>query len=132
KIAQLLNSCSLNPNLFLVNRYCILGEVNMKYLFTRNKFGFREQEFSNWAIFEGLMIVSGLVIVMPIISKLFKFSDPLAGALAALGRLTSRAFIAFGTGPEYLYIGKRKVCKRAKEIAFDVNSEILILTLKLL
>ena len=77
----------------------------MKYLFTRNKFNWREQEFSNWVIFDSLMVVVGLFVAMPIFSKLFKFSDPFSGVLAALGRFTSRSFYAFAPSSGYLYAG---------------------------
>jgi hypothetical protein len=83
------------------------GEINMKYLFTRNRFNWREQQFSTWVIFEALMVVTGLFVVLPVFSKLFKFSDPFSGILAALGRLVSRLFYAFAPNSAYLYVGKQ-------------------------
>lgn len=77
----------------------------MKYLFTRNKFKWREQEFSAWVIFEAIMLMVGIGIVMPIVSKLFKFSDPCAGAFASFCRLCSRAIYALAPTPQVLYIG---------------------------
>lgn len=80
------------------------GEANMKYLFTRNKFQFREQQFSAWTIFDALMLVVGLTVVMPITSKLLRLSDTLAGGVASMGRAASRACIALAPSSNYLYI----------------------------
>jgi len=77
----------------------------MKYLFTRTKFSWREQEFSTWTIVESVIAVTGLTLVMPIFSKLLKLSDPCAGALGALTRASSRLCYALGPEAKFLYIG---------------------------
>jgi len=77
----------------------------MKYLFTRNRFQWREQQFTLWTVFDSIMIVVGLTVILPILSKLFKLSDPLGGAIAAVGRLASRLMIALAPNSDYLYVG---------------------------
>jgi hypothetical protein len=78
----------------------------MKYLFTRNRFQWREQQFTWWTVFDSTMTVAGLTIVLPIVSKVLKFSDPFSGAIAALGRTASRVCIALAPSSDYLYYGK--------------------------
>lgn len=82
------------------------GEINMKYLFTRNRFQWREQEFSAWTTFEGLMIIIGLIILLPIFNSIFKFSDPFSGSIASFGRFISKICITFAPSSIYLYAGK--------------------------
>jgi len=78
----------------------------MKYLFTRNKFNWREQQFSYWVIFESTMVVVGIAIVMPIVSKLLRLSDPATGLFAAISRISSKAIYAFAPTSRVLYLGK--------------------------
>ncbi|ODN04335.1 Thymic stromal cotransporter [Orchesella cincta] len=80
------------------------GELNMKYLFTRTKFHWREQQFSVWTIVDACVVVLGLFIMMPVFSKVFKFSDTFSGAVAALTRAVSKLCIALATDSQYLFI----------------------------
>ena len=77
----------------------------MKYLFTRNKFQWREQQFSIWTIADAVVVVLGLTIVMPIFSKILKISDPLGGAIAALARGSSRLCVALAPQSKFLFLG---------------------------
>jgi hypothetical protein len=81
------------------------GESSMKYLFTRNKFGWREQEFSVWTIFEAAMAVLGLTVIMPLLNKVLKLSDPLLGLVGAFSRMSSRLCYALAPTSTFLYIG---------------------------
>jgi len=77
----------------------------MKYLFTRNKFEWKELEFSYWTIFDGLMIVVGLTCAMPLFSKIFKFSDAFSGVCAAFFRSAAKLCIALAPNGNFLYLG---------------------------
>ena len=84
----------------------------MKYLFTRNKFQWREQQFSIWTIADAVVVVLGLTIVMPIFSKILKISDPLGGAIAALARGSSRLCVALAPQSKFLFLGNLLLFKR--------------------
>ncbi|CAG7818478.1 unnamed protein product [Allacma fusca] len=81
------------------------GESSMKYLFTRNKFSWREQQFSLWTIVEAAVGVIGLTAVMPLCNKILKLSDPLLGVIGAFSRISSRLCYALAPTSDYLYVG---------------------------
>lgn len=81
----------------------------MKYLFVRSKFQWREHQFSIWTIADGCVIVAGLLVVMPIFGKLFKFSDTFSGGVGAFARGISKLSIGLAPESKFLFIGKSKV-----------------------
>lgn len=80
-------------------------ERNYTFLYTKYKFGWKTKEFSNFKVFQSASYLLILFLGIPIMTRLFKWTDTVIAMFGAYCFAIARVFFALAEVPEVFYAG---------------------------
>lgn len=80
-------------------------EKTHTFLYTRYKFGWNNEQFSNFKVFQSASYLLVLFIATPIMTKLLKLHDTIIAMFGSFCFALARVFFALAEVPELFYVG---------------------------
>uniref|UniRef100_T1JHG5 Major facilitator superfamily (MFS) profile domain-containing protein n=1 Tax=Strigamia maritima TaxID=126957 RepID=T1JHG5_STRMM len=108
-----------------------LAKNNLTFMYTRLKFDWDEVVIPNYSTIELVFNFLGLMLVLPLLKKLFKWQDITIGVVSAIAKIISEVFIGvsvkgwmlFAASPLYLIAGLTSVIIRTMISKIVTSSE---------
>lgn len=81
------------------------NEQKYFFLFAQNKLSWTTEIYSYFRTFESASYVFGILVAVPIFSKVFKWKDTVIVVIGAWGNIIGRLFFAFAGTAALMYVG---------------------------